>query len=109
MTYQQLSISEPSYENVGYYGIKWLEFMENHHPKLFNRLKKNQTLYTVARSVNKDAKDYKNLLDRQYEQLHPRPYEWEDMSEHRSWEFTRDFYTEHTVMVETVLLPYAKS
>ena len=35
MTYQQLSITEPSYENVGYYSMKWVEFMENNHPKLF--------------------------------------------------------------------------
>jgi len=91
---------------IGYYGTKWLEFMEENHPKIFRELKKKQTLYAVAQSVNKYASDYKTLLDRQYEQSHPRPYEWEDESEHRSWKFTRDFYTDHEVMVERVLIPH---
>jgi hypothetical protein len=93
-------------QNIGHYGMKWLEFMESHHPKIFRELKKKQTLYEVAQSVNVYASDYKSLLDRQYESLHPRPYEWEDESKHRSWKFTRDFYTDHEVMVERVLVPH---
>ncbi|MDR2532280.1 MAG: TnpV protein [Oscillospiraceae bacterium] len=110
MTHQQLTITEPSADdtNLGYYGMKWLEFMENHHLKIYKRLERNKTLYAVAKSINKYARDYKNLLDRQYEQLHPRPYEWEDESEHRSWKFTRDFYTDSAVMRERVLHPYTK-
>ena len=91
---------------VGHYGNQWLEFMENHHKKLHRHLTKNKTLYEVAQSVNNYARDYKTLLNRQYESLHPRPYEWEDESEHRSWKFTRNFYTDGTVMRERVLLPY---
>jgi hypothetical protein len=93
-------------EVIGYYGTKWLDFMEENHPKIFRELKKNQTLYAVAQSVNKYASDYKTLLDRQYEQAHPRPYEWEDESEHRSWTFTRNFYTDGEVMRERVLVPH---
>ena len=107
MIYEQLKITEPSANvtNIGYYGKQWIDFMKNHHPKLFRQLKKNQTLFTVAQSVNKSAQEYKDLLDHQYEQMHPRPYEWEGISEHRSWKFTRDFYTEHEVMVDCVLIP----
>ena len=110
MTHQQLTITEPSADetNVGYYGNQWLEFMESHYPKIFRELKKKQTLYEVAQSVNNYARDYKYLLDRQYEQLHPRPYEFECESEHRSWKFTRDFYTNGEVMRERVLFPYTK-
>jgi hypothetical protein len=91
-------------EVIGYYGTKWLDFMEEHHHKLFREMKKNKTLYAVAKSVDERAWDYKNLLDRQYEQLHPRPYEFADESEHSSWKFTRNFYTDHEVMVDKVLI-----
>ena len=102
MTYEQLTIVEES--PVGYYGMKWLDFMEEHHPKQFQKMEKNKTLHAVARSVNQNACEYKKLLNRQYEEIHPRPYEWEDESEHRSWTFTRNFYTDHDVMVEQVLI-----
>ena len=91
---------------IGYYGSKWLDFMEEHHTKLFRQLEKKQTLYAVAQSVDKYAWDYKNLLDRQYEQLHPRPYDFEGEDELRSWKFARNFYTDHEVMVERVLVPH---
>ena len=89
---------------IGYYGSKWLDFMEEHYTKLFRQLEKKQTLYAVAQSVDKYAWDYKALLDRQYEQLHPRPSEW-DEDELRSWTFTRNFYTDSAVMRERVLVP----
>ena len=91
---------------IGYYGSKWLDFMEENHPKLFRELKKKRTLNAVAQSVDKYAWDYKNLLDRQYEQLHPRPYDFEGEDELRSWTFTRNFYTDGAVMRERVLIPY---
>jgi hypothetical protein len=89
---------------AGYYGMKWLEFMENHYPKIYRQLEKKQTLYAVAQSVNESAREYKRLLDRQYEQAHLRPYEFADESEHSSWRFTRNFYTDHEVMVDCVLI-----
>jgi hypothetical protein len=98
--------SEPPIETkLGYYGTQWLEFMENHYPKLFRHMTKNKTLYAVAQSVNERARNYKNLLDKQYEQLHPRPPEYMSVDEIRSWKFTRNFYTDHEVMVERVLIP----
>jgi hypothetical protein len=51
-------------EILGYYGMKWLDFMEEHHRKLFREMKKNKTLYAVAKSVNETAREYKALLDR---------------------------------------------
>jgi hypothetical protein len=80
--------------------------MESHHPKLFRQLEKKGTLYAVARGVDKRAWEYKELLDRQYESVNPRPHEWEDESEHSSWKFTRNFYTDSAVMREKVLIPY---
>jgi len=103
MTYQKLQITEPI--EVGYYGTQWLEFMENHHLKLFRRMTKDKTLHAVARSVNEYASDYKALLDRQYEQSYPRPYDSEEL---RKWRFTRDYYTDSEVMRERVLIPFTK-
>jgi hypothetical protein len=99
------SVSEPSIEEspIGSYGTRWLNFMESNHKRLFRELKKSDTLTEVARSVDKYARDYKSLLDRQYEQAHPRPY---DSDELRKWEFTRNFYTDGEVMRERVLHPY---
>jgi hypothetical protein len=77
--------------------------MENNYKKLFRELKKSDTLIKVAESVDKYARDYKSLLDRQYEQTHPRPY---DSDELRKWEFTREYYTDSAVMRERVLHPY---
>jgi hypothetical protein len=98
--------SEPPVETkLGYYGTQWLEFMEGHYPKLFRHMTKNKTLYAVAQSVNERARNYKNLLDKQYEQLHPCPPEYMGVDEIRSWKFTRNFYTDYEVMVERVLIP----
>jgi hypothetical protein len=99
------SVSEPSIEEspIGSYGTRWLSFMENNHKKLFRELKKSDTLIKVARSVDKYARDYKNLLDRQYEQMYPRPCEDEAL---RKWKFTRDYYTDGEVMRERVLHLY---
>jgi hypothetical protein len=91
-------------EVLGYYGTKWLDFMEENYPKIYRQLEKKQTLYAVAQSVNQSAREYKQLLDHQYEQAHPRPYEFADESEHSSWRFTRNFYTDHEVMVDKVLI-----
>lgn len=52
------------------------------------------------------AWEYRNLLDRQYEQMNPRPngtYE-----ENLAWERTRQFYTDGTVMRERVLVPLTR-
>jgi hypothetical protein len=57
----------------------------------------------VAQSVDDMAWDYRELLDRQYMELHPRPAEfWEIVA----WERTRMFYTDSAVMREKVLIPH---
>ena len=99
------AVLEPSIEEkqIGSYGTRWLNFMESNHKKLFRELKKNDTIIEVARSVDKYAQDYKNLLDRQYEQANPRPCDFDEL---RKWKFTRDYYTDSEVMRERVLHPY---
>jgi len=111
MSYKQLQIptgNEPTIEEVGGYGMAWANWMEDNHKKLVREMRKNKTFVEVAKSVNESAVRYKALLDRQYEQMHPRPYSFEGDDSLRAWEFTRDFYTDSTVMRERVLLAYTQ-
>ena len=89
--------------DIGTYGIKWLEFMRGHHPKLVRELQQKGTLYKVAQSVDDYAWDYRELLDKQYAELHPRPHTFEEIVK---WEYTRKFYTDSAVMRERVLIPH---
>ena len=104
MTYQQQILLEE--KPIGSYGRRWMEWMENNHKGKVRQMKKSGTYHDVARSVDKRAWDYKQLLDRQYEQMHPRPLEIEGLvnDELRAWKFTRDFYTDSAVMRDDVLM-----
>jgi hypothetical protein len=102
MTYKQqenLTGAEPSVdeEPIGTYGMKWIEWIKANHPHLVNRMKLKHTFLTVARSVDKAAWEYRELLDKQYAKANPRPSGFERIVE---WEETRAFYTDGQVMRE---------
>ena len=88
-------------ERIGYYGQVWMSFMEENHPKLAAQLQKRGTYEDVARSVNRSACDYCDLLRSQYAQQNLPP---DDPEEYQSWKYTRDYYINSTVMRERVLL-----
>ncbi|MBQ3256359.1 MAG: TnpV protein [Ruminococcus sp.] len=95
---------EPSMEEepIGSYGMKWIHFMEEQYPHLVTIMRFKHKFLTVARSVDKRAWDYRELLDEQYEKMNPRPEEYNEVL---AWEQTRAFYTDSTVMRERVLVP----
>jgi hypothetical protein len=99
------TVLEPSIEEspIGSYGTRWLNWMQDNHKKLVREMKAKNIFLTVARSVDKDAWNYRDLLDRQYEESNPRPHGFEEV---RKWEFTREYYTDSAVMRERVLHPY---
>jgi hypothetical protein len=101
---EALGIAKSSEESeIGTYGEKWLKFMREHHPKLVSEMQSKGTLYKVAQSVDDIAWNYRELLDRQYMELHPRPeVSFEKIA---AWERTRAFYTDSAVMREKVLIP----
>jgi hypothetical protein len=105
MAQQHIKPVETDELPVGHYGERWLEFMQGHYPKLYRELKRKGTLRKVARSVHISAWDYKQLLDRQYDEYHFAPLFFSSEEEERSWKFTRDFYTDGAVMRERVLVP----
>ena len=100
-----LTGAEPSLEEepIGVYGMKWMNFMQEQHPDLVDVMQFHGNYLTVARSVDRSAQEYREILDSQYEQANPRPTE--SYEEIRKWETTRAFYTDSTVMRERVLIP----
>ncbi|MCQ2416633.1 MAG: hypothetical protein MJ071_02345 [Oscillospiraceae bacterium] len=89
------------HKTAGYYGLAWMDFMEENHPELVAEMKKAGTYEAVAQSVNSDACNYYNLLAEQYAQQNP---PLEDPDAYRSWKYTRDYYIDSAVMREKVLV-----
>ena len=90
-------------ELIGKYGYEWMEFMKRCHPELTEQLQKSGTFEEIAKSVDNEAWEYRELLDSQYAKAHPRPTE--EYEKIAAWETTRAFYTDSEVMQERVLVP----
>ena len=107
-TYEMQIEAEPSTEQepIGSYGTAWMHFMESNHPEMVEVMRMKHSFLTTARSVNRSAWEYRELLDRQYEQMYPRPNG--TFEENLAWERTRQFYTDGTVMRERVLVPLTR-
>ena len=93
-------------DTIGYYGQAWMSFMEENHPKLAAQMQKRGTFEAVARSVNQNACDYCDLLNRQYAHQNPPP---DDSDAYRAWKYTRDYYIDGTVMQERVLVAVTRA
>ncbi|MDE5834416.1 MAG: TnpV protein, partial [Ruminococcus sp.] len=95
---------EPSIEEepIGIYGMKWMDFMEEHYPHLVEEMRLYHRYLTVARSVDRKAQEYRDLLDDQFAEMNPRPTGFEEVLK---WEQARMFYSDSTVMREIVLVP----
>ncbi len=88
-------------ESIGSYGRMWMHFMEMEHPELVREMQEQGQYKAVARSVDRAAWEYRELLDAQYEQMNPRPTDFEAALQ---WERARAFYTDSAVMRERVLV-----
>ena len=88
-------------EEVGSYGKKWLAFMEQHYKGKVEKMLTDGNYYDVARSVDESAWEYHDLLERQYQEAHPRPKGFENIV---AWERTRGFYVDGEVMRSKVLV-----
>ena len=88
---------------IGSYGRKWIDFMVQNHLDLVWEMTKAETFEEVARSVDDEAWEYRELLDNQYAKQNPRPQN--SFEQIVAWEYTRQFYTDSAVMRERVLVP----
>ena len=93
-------------DTIGYYGQSWMSFMEENYPKLAALMQKRGTFEVVARSVDQNACDYCDLLNRQYAQQNPPP---DEPAAYRSWKKTRDYYIDSAVMRERVLVAVTRA
>lgn len=93
-------------DTIGYYGQAWMRFMEENHPKLAAQMQKRGSFEAVARSVNQNACDYWDLLNRQYAQQNPPP---NDPEAYRAWKYTRDYYINGAVMRERVMVAVTRT
>ncbi|MCR5021810.1 TnpV protein [Ruminococcus sp.] len=102
-----LSETEPTTEEeaIGIYGQKWMKWMEENYPERVTEMKFYHKYLTTARAVDSRAWEHKELLDRQYEKENPRPENFEEVL---TWEQTRAFTVDSTVMRETVLVPVTR-
>ncbi len=89
------------HDTIGYYGLAWMDFMENNHPDLVEKMKRNGDYEEVAWSVSCRADEYWSLLNRQYIKQNPPP---EDPEAYKSWKFTRNYYISSAVMRDKVLV-----
>lgn len=89
-------------EPIGSYGTAWLNWMNKHHKGKVLQMQLKHIFLTVARSVDKAAWEYRELLDSQYARMNPRPTDFEETVK---WETMRAFYTDSAVMRERVLIP----
>lgn len=104
-----LTGAEPTLEEepIGKYGMLWMEFMKEQHPHLVEMMKLQNQFLTVARSVERSAWKYREILERDYQKMNPRP-QTDSFEEQLRYNRAMDFYTDSTVMRERVLIPVTK-
>ena len=103
-TNENLSLYQQNRGFIGKYASLWEDWMEEHYPDLVDEMWENGTFRDVMRSVEDMANEYKDLLDRQYDETHPRPT-CGSFEKIVSWEYTREFYTDSATMRDRVLYP----
>ncbi|MBR4021778.1 MAG: TnpV protein [Ruminococcus sp.] len=97
---QEASMDE---EPIGISGLQWIKFMEKNHPILVEEMRFQRKFLTVARSVDKRADEYWEILDKEYDRTNPRPTG--DYEKILAWEQAKHFYIDSTVTREVILVP----
>lgn len=96
---------EPSMEEepIGRYGMAWIDFMKRDHEDIMLDLQLSHKFLTVARSVDRRAWEYREILERDYEKMYPRTQT--GFEENLKYNRTMEYYVDSTVMREVVLIP----
>ena len=88
--------------DIGTYGCAWMEWMEENNADEVQKMLRAGTYHTVAKSVDDEAMEYWELLERQYLKAYPYPNTFEENVKYHA---TKNFYVEGAVMREKVLIP----
>ena len=101
---------EPSVEEepIGKYGMCWMNFMKENYFHLVEEMQFYNRYLTVARSVDRRAREYKEILERDFEKMNPRP-DGNSFEENLAWNQAMDFYVDGAVMREVVLVPVTEA
>ena len=88
-------------EDIGRYGEKWREYMEEFHPEVIPSLQGRLKWELIPRQVDKEAFEYRTLLRKQYEKQNPRPITFNELV---VWENTLGMLIDRAIMEDVVLI-----
>ena len=88
-------------EDIGRYGEKWREYMEEFHPEVIPSLQGRLKWELIPRQVDKEAFEYRTLLRKQYEKQNPRPTTFNELV---VWENTLGMLIDRAIMEDVVLI-----
>lgn len=88
-------------EDIGKYGSRWREYMEEFHPEVIPSLQGRLKWELIPRQVDKEAFEYRMLLRKQYEKQNPRPTTFNELI---VWENTLGMLIDRAIMEDIVLI-----
>ena len=88
-------------EDIGRYGEKWREYMEDFYPEVIPSLQGRLKWELIPRQVDKEAFEYRMLLRKQYEKQNPRPTTFSELV---VWENTLGMLIDRAIMEDIVLI-----
>ena len=88
-------------EDIGRYGEKWREYMEEFYPEVIPSLQGRLKWELIPRQVDKEAFEYRTLLRKQYEKKNPRPTTFNELV---VWENTLGMLIDRAIMEDVVLI-----
>lgn len=87
-------------EPIGRFGTEWKKFMKENYPDIIAAELVGKKFDELARIIDAEAWEMRELLRRQYAEKNPRPKTFVEIV---TWEKTRSLYVEHEVMEQVVL------
>lgn len=90
-------------EQIGFYGRRWIEFMEQNYPLDIMDLKGMCRWEIIPREIDKEADEMYQILSKQFEQNNPRPTE--SFVEIAKWEKMKQTEIRQAIMEDIVLKP----
>ena len=88
-------------EDIGKYGSRWREYMEEFHPEVIPSLQGRLKWELIPRQVDKEAFEYRMLLRKQYEKQNPRSTTFNELI---VWENTLGMLIDRAIMEDIVLI-----